>query len=222
MDAISSVPSGRNPSPDGAWPGSGRVVISPCRVTVCTASPSMSENQSRPSNQRGPSPKQKPLASGVSVAPLQNTPQVSRSLGALSTTCGACLTMKHYHRHTLLYLHETIGLGSGRSDGFSRGLQRRLPPDDGRAGRPAVRNLGDHAVQRALAAGHDHLGDRRVRRLRPHRKAQARGGSHADAAAKWATYLSGIGAHGEGRIMYAGRATGRWRNCRSRTSGPDW
>ena len=27
--------------------------------------------------------------------------------------------MKRYHSHTLLYLHETIGLGSGRSDRFT-------------------------------------------------------------------------------------------------------
>ncbi len=55
----------------------------PCRLTVCTASPSMSENHSSPSNQRGPSPKQKPSASVVSVsAPLQITAQVSRSQGA--------------------------------------------------------------------------------------------------------------------------------------------
>ena len=45
---------------------------------VCTASPSMSENHSNPSNQRGPSPKQKPWASGVgAVMPLQITPKVS-------------------------------------------------------------------------------------------------------------------------------------------------
>ena len=68
-------PSGRNPSPDGWWPVSGRVVCSPRRLTVCTASPSMSENHSSPSNHRGPSPKQKPSASVVSVsAPLQITP----------------------------------------------------------------------------------------------------------------------------------------------------
>ncbi len=65
VEAINSDPSGRNPSPDGAWPASGSVVMSPCRSTVCTASPSMSENHNRPSNHRGPSPKQKPLASGV-------------------------------------------------------------------------------------------------------------------------------------------------------------
>lgn len=27
--------------------------------------------------------------------------------------------MKKYYRHTLLYLHETISLGSGRSDRFT-------------------------------------------------------------------------------------------------------
>ena len=31
----------------------------------------------------------------------------------------AVMTMKKYFGHTLLYLHETIELGSGRSDGFT-------------------------------------------------------------------------------------------------------
>jgi hypothetical protein len=35
-------------------------------------------------------------------------------------------------------------------------------------------------------------------------RAQARGGSHVETAAKWAAFLSEIGATGEGRIMYAG------------------
>src|ERR1700743_343053 len=67
---INSDPPGRTPRPDGEPPGSGSVVIDPLRVTVCTASPSMSENHSRPSNQRGPSPKQNPVASGVSPSTI--------------------------------------------------------------------------------------------------------------------------------------------------------
>ena len=31
--------------------------------------------------------------------------------------------MRKYYGHTLLYLHETIALGSGRSDSLHRGLQ---------------------------------------------------------------------------------------------------
>src|SRR3954470_8071341 len=116
---MSRVPSVRKPSPDGACPGRGSVVMSPSRLTVWTASPSMSENHSSPSNQRGPSPKQKPLASGVSVAPLQNTRQVSRSLGATVNYRRLVVIMKRYHSHALLYLHETIELGSGRSDHFT-------------------------------------------------------------------------------------------------------
>src|SRR5215218_7934700 len=112
----------------------------------------MSENHSSPSNQRGPSPKQKPLASGVSVAPLQNTAQVSRSLGATVNYRRLIVSMKRYHSHTLLYLHETIGLGVGPQRSLHFSVQRRLPPDDGRPWRAAVRGLGDDAVQRALAA----------------------------------------------------------------------
>ena len=37
-------------------------------------------------------------------------------------------------------------------------------------------------------------------------RAQSRGGSHETAAAKWSMYLHDVGARGEGRIMYAGRA----------------
>ena len=37
-------------------------------------------------------------------------------------------------------------------------------------------------------------------------RAQARGGTHREAAVAWSTYLAGIGACGEGRIMYAGRS----------------
>src|ERR1700744_2470015 len=70
VDTISSEPSGRNPRPDGETPGSGSVVIDPLTGTVCTASPSISENHSRPSNQRGPSPKQNPVASGVSPSTI--------------------------------------------------------------------------------------------------------------------------------------------------------
>jgi len=36
-------------------------------------------------------------------------------------------------------------------------------------------------------------------------RAQARGGSHAEAAAAWTRFLAELGASGEGRIMYAGK-----------------
>src|SRR3978361_1055423 len=80
-EAISSAPSGRKPRPDAEGPGSGRVVSEPAMFEVCTASPSMSENHSKPSNQRGPSPKQKPLASGSGdiAPPPYNTPQKSQA-----------------------------------------------------------------------------------------------------------------------------------------------
>ena len=84
--------------------------------------------------------------------------------------------MKKYYRHTLLYLHETISLGSGRSDRFTEVFTDTYQPMMDDLGARLFATLGIHPVQRSLAAGHDHLGDRRVRRLR-----QDRGG----AGARW-------------------------------------
>lgn len=53
-------------------------------------------------------------------------------------------------------------------------------------------------------------------------KAQALGGSHAAAAARWSTYLSEIGASGEGRIMYAGKFNRTWSSCRTPDLVPGW
>jgi len=44
---------------------------------------------------------------------------VSRSLGATVNYLRRLAAMKRYHGHPVLYLHETIELGSGRSDRFS-------------------------------------------------------------------------------------------------------
>ena len=79
------------------------------------------------------------------------------------------MNMKTYHSHTLLYLHETIELGSGRGDRFTEVFSDVYQPMMEELGARLFADLGGHAVQRALAAGHDHLGDRRVRRLRAHR-----------------------------------------------------
>ena len=114
--------------------------------------------------------------------------------------------MKKYHSHTLLYLHETISLGSGRSEAFTDVF--------GDVYQPMMTELGarlfamwestsynGHWPQVTIIWEIDAFADyARIGR------AQARGGSHRDAAATWAEYLAGVGATGEGRIMYAGRS----------------
>lgn len=113
------------------------------------------------------------------------------------------LMRKHYS-HTLLYLQETIELGTGRVDGFTDVFTSVYQPMMEQLGArlfsiweatlynghwPQVTiiwEIDDYATYATIGAG------------------QAAGGSHAGAAAKWAEYLSGIGASGEGRIMYPG------------------
>lgn len=111
--------------------------------------------------------------------------------------------MRTYHRHTLLYLHETIELGSGGSAGFTEQFAAIY--------QPMMEQLGARLFalwESTLYNGNwpqvtiiweiDAFADyARIGR------AQARGGSHDGAAAHWADYLSGTGARGEGRIMYA-------------------
>ncbi|MGZ6779027.1 MAG: NIPSNAP family protein, partial [Mycobacterium sp.] len=114
--------------------------------------------------------------------------------------------MKKYHSHTLLYLHETIDLGSGRSDGFVDAFSALYHPmmDELGARLFAIWETtpyNGHWPQVTIMWEIDAFADyARIGR------AQARGGSHDVAHAKWSEYLSGIGAHGEGRIMYAGRS----------------
>ena len=116
------------------------------------------------------------------------------------------MNMKKYHGHTLLYLHETIDLGSGRSDRFTEVFDEVY--------RPMMDELGarlfaiwettpfnGHWPQVTVIWEIDAFADyARIGR------AQARGGSHQSAFATWAAFLSEIGASGEGRIMYAGRS----------------
>lgn len=111
--------------------------------------------------------------------------------------------MRKYHRHTLLYLHETIELGRGNSDEFTERFDGIYHPMMEQLGArlfalwestPYNGNWPQVTVIWEIDAFADYA---RIG------KAQARGGSHATAAAQWAAYLSGIGAHGEGRIMYA-------------------
>ncbi len=111
--------------------------------------------------------------------------------------------MRKYHRHTLLYLHETIELGRGNSDEFTERFDGVYHPMMQQLGArlfalwestPYNGNWPQVTVIWEIDAFADYA---RIG------KAQARGGSHATAAAQWSAYLSGIGAHGEGRIMYA-------------------
>lgn len=111
--------------------------------------------------------------------------------------------MRKYHRHTLLYLHETIELGSGGSDEFTERFNEIYHPMMEQLGArlftlwettPYNGNWPQVTIIWEIDAFADYA---RIG------KAQARGGSHTDAATEWAAYLSGIGAHGEGRIMYA-------------------
>jgi hypothetical protein len=113
--------------------------------------------------------------------------------------------MKKYYGHTLLYLHETISLGSGRGEGFTERFSEIY--------HPMMEELGARlfAIWEATAYnGHwpqvtiiweiDAFADyARIGR------SQARGGSHEKPAVQWSQYLAEIGASGEGRIMYAGK-----------------
>ena len=111
--------------------------------------------------------------------------------------------MRKYHRHTLLYLHETIELGRGSSEGFTErftGVYHPMMADLGARlfatweTTPYNGNWPQATVIWEIDSFADYA---RIG------KAQARGGSHAGPAAQWSAYLSDVGAHGEGRIMYA-------------------
>jgi hypothetical protein len=114
--------------------------------------------------------------------------------------------MKKYHSHTLLYLHETISLGSARSDGFTSAFSDLYHPmmtelDARLFAMWESTPYNGHWPQVTIIWEIDAFADyARIGR------AQARGGSHQVAATAWATYLADNGASGEGRIMYAGRS----------------
>jgi hypothetical protein len=114
--------------------------------------------------------------------------------------------MKKYYSHTLLYLHETIALGSGRAEQFTERFEAVY--------HPMMTDLGarlfaiwestpynGHWPQVTIIWEIDAFAD--YARIG---KAQRTGGTHADAAATWARFLAETGASGEGRIMYAGRS----------------
>ena len=117
--------------------------------------------------------------------------------------------MKKYYGHTLLYLHETISLGSGRSDRFTEVFADTYQPmmDELGARLFAIWEstpYNGHWPQVTVIWEIDGFADY-ARIGRP----QARGGSHEAAAGKWSAFLADIGASGEGRIMYPGPATRR-------------
>jgi hypothetical protein len=112
--------------------------------------------------------------------------------------------MRKYHSHTLLYLHETIALGSGSSEQFAQAFTDTY--------QPMMQELGarlfalwestpynGHWPQATVIWEIDAFAD--YARIGT---AQAPGGSHHAAAVQWAAFLAGIGATGEGRIMYPG------------------
>ncbi|HEY9267162.1 MAG TPA: NIPSNAP family protein, partial [Mycobacterium sp.] len=114
--------------------------------------------------------------------------------------------MKKYHSHTLLYLHETIDLGSAGSERFVSEFSDNYHPMMSELGARLFAMwestpYNGHWPQVTVIWEIDAFADyARIGR------AQARGGSHEAAAGKWAAFLRDIGARGEGRIMYAGRS----------------
>src|ERR1700739_4767138 len=104
--------------------------------------------------------------------------------------------MRKYYSHTLLYLHETIALGSGRSDRFTEVF--------GDVYQPMMEQLGarlfaiwettpynGHWPQVTIIWEIDGFAD--YARIG---NAHARGGTHEAAAAKWSAFMAEIGACG--------------------------
>lgn len=103
-----------------------------------------------------------------------------------------------------LYLHETIALGSGSSQAFTETFDDVYHPMMSELGARLfaiweATPYNGHWPQVTIIWELDGFSDyTRIGR------AQGRGGSHREAAEKWSAYLAGIGASGEGRIMYPG------------------
>lgn len=112
--------------------------------------------------------------------------------------------MRKYHRHTLLYLHETIALGSIGGERFTHEFSTGYLPMMEQLGArlfsvwESTRYNG-HWPQVTIIWEIDGFSD--YARIGA---AQASGGSHAEASAAWAAFLAEGGATGEGRIMYPG------------------
>ena len=98
--------------------------------------------------------------------------------------------MKKYHRHALLYLHETIDLGSGRSDDFTEVFVDIYQPMMEELGARLfsiweTTPYNGHWPQVTIIWEIDAFAD--YARIGA---AQARGGSHEAAAGKWSAYLA--------------------------------
>src|SRR3954468_7037227 len=105
--------------------------------------------------------------------------------------------MKRYHGHALLYLHETIELGSGRSDRFTEVFTDTYRPmmDDLGARLFAIWETtpyNGHWPQVTIIWEIDGFGA--YARIGA---ARALRGSHEAAAGKWSAFLADIGAAGE-------------------------
>src|SRR3569833_1140318 len=101
--------------------------------------------------------------------------------------------MKRYHGHTLLYLHETIDLGTGRSDRFTEVFSDVYQPmmEDLGARLFAIWETtpyNGHWPQVTIIWEIDAFAD--YARIG---KASSRGGSHEEPALKWSEFLSEIG-----------------------------
>jgi hypothetical protein len=130
--------------------------------------------------------------------------------------------MRKYHGHTLLYLHETIALGSRSCDRFTAVFVD--------TNQPMMHDLGarlfalweatpynGHWPQVTIIWEIDAFAD--YARIGA---AQARGGSHEVAAGKWSAFLADIGASGEGGSCTPGPATRHSPSCATPISVRPW
>lgn len=112
--------------------------------------------------------------------------------------------MRKHHGHTLLYLHETIALGAASSEQLTEVFTGTYQPMMAELGARLfamweTTRYNGHWPQVTIIWEIDAFAD--YARIGA---AQAPGGSHRAPAAAWSTFLAGVGASGEGRIMYPG------------------
>jgi hypothetical protein len=102
--------------------------------------------------------------------------------------------MRRHHSHTLLYLHETIALGSGSSDQFTQAFTDVY--------QPMMQELGARLFALWEATPYNGQWPQvtviwEIDAFADYARigsAQARGGSHHAAAGEWAAFLAGVGA----------------------------
>ncbi len=131
--------------------------------------------------------------------------------------------MKKYHSHTLLYLHETIDLGSARSEQFVAEFSDIYHPMMSELGARLfamweTTPYNGHWPQVTIIWEIDAFADyARIGR------AQARGGSHEAAAGEVGDVSCARSAPAErAGSCTPGAATRRWPSCGTRTSRPAW